>query len=362
VTVLKVQKDSVQLAAGAPQGVGVGAWFAIYPLGASDLSRSEDRVALAEVTQAGASNSYARLDRVLRPGVAIEAGAPALLLGEGVRARRTVARLAGDSSPLLDAVLRRLADSADSRFIEPAASEELADFRLALASGGAVEILDAAGEPLLELASPCGPEAVIAPLEHLARYRNVQGLSNTDPDSDLAGALAASLQRLPGNWRYGKPLDLQPFAVLPPVVRPGDWLCLTIENRSKRELNFAVLDLQADWSIAQMYPRGAFLPLGAGRCEQIPFQVVWPYRRPRGRELFKVFAVVGTVDFHWLELPALGEPPLARRPRGILSNLDALFAALADAPSGFRVLVPESQPQHAWTVVDLSFEVNADAR
>jgi hypothetical protein len=125
--------------------------------------------------------------------------------------------------------------------------------------------------------------------------------------------------------------------VWPPTVRPGDWLCLTIENRTHLEINFAVLDLQADWSIAQMYPTGAFLPLGGGKCEPIPFQVTWPYRLPQGREHFKIFGCLGNMDLHWLELPALGEPPIPG--------------------SRHRGLAPEPYPEHAWTVVDLSFEV-----
>ena len=144
-------------------------------------------------------------------------------------------------------------------------------------------------------------------------------------------------------------------------MRPGDNLCLTLENRSVRELNVAVLDLQADWSIRQIYPEAAFLPLDSEAVERIPFAVTWPFRQRRGRELLKIFAVSGTVDLRWLELPALGEPPLPL-PRGRSgSPLDSLFAALTGSPPPSRSLVPERQPQHSWTVVDLTLEVTIDA-
>jgi len=338
VTVLAVDagKKSLLLAAGAPHGVGLGARFAIYPLGAQDPSNVKDRVALVQVTQAGASNSRVQVIEVLRPEVPLEPGAPAVLLSLGL-ARSRVARLGTDPSPLLDDVFRELARPESSGFVEPAPPGELPELRLAAARGGAVEILDTAGEPLAGLASPSGPEAVIAALEHLARYRSLQKLSNPDEASDLAQALQVSLGRLTRPWQPGVPLGIDLFTADPPSVRPGDWLCLTIKNRTNLELNVAVLNLQADWSISQAYPVGAFFPLGAGRCEHIPFQVTWPFRQSQGREHLKVFAAIGPVDLLWLQLPALGEP----LPKG----------------SPYRALVPENHPQHAWTVVDVIYEV-----
>ena len=106
VPVLAVEPDSVLLAAGAPEGVGAGAWFAVYPLDAQDLSRIEERVALVEVVEAGATNSRARVATVLRTDRAVEEGAPAVLMSAGsLRVRRSAALLAeplrtGPSSPL----------------------------------------------------------------------------------------------------------------------------------------------------------------------------------------------------------------------------------------------------------------------
>jgi len=338
VTVLAVDpsKKSLLLAAGAPHGVGLGARFAIYPLGARDPSTTVDRVALVQVTQAGASNSRAQVIEVLRPEIPLEQGAPAVLLSLGL-ARNRVARLGTEPSSLLDNVFRELARPESSGFVEPAPPGELPDFRLAASREGTIEVLNAAGEPLAGLASPSGPEAVIAALEHLARYRSLQKLANPDEASDLAGALKVSLSRLARPWKRGQPLTPIPFPDPPRPVRPGDWLCLTMENRTKRELNVVVLNLQADWSISQMYPAGDFLPLGGGRCESIPFQVTWPFRQSQGREHFKIFAVVGPVNLLWLQLPALGEP----LPQG----------------SPYKALVPEKHPQHAWTVVDVIYEV-----
>ena len=336
VTVLAVERgrETLLLAAGAPHGVGLGARFAIYPLGSEDLSKSEDRIAVVQVAKVGASNSRALVVEVLRPEIPLEEGAPALLLSVGL-ARSRVARLGTDPAPLLDNVFRQLAQPESSGFVEPVPPGELPDFRLAAAHEGAIEILDAAGEALAGLASPSGPEAVIAALEHLARYRSLQKLSNPDEASDLAGAIQVSLDRLARPWQPGQPFALVPLQ--PRSVRPDDWLCLTIENRTKLELNVVVLNLQMDWSISQAYPSGAYLPLGGGRCEHIPFQVTWPFRQSRGREHLKVFAALGPVNLLWLQLPALGEP----LPQG----------------SPYRALVPENHPQHAWTVVDVIYEV-----
>ncbi|HYG65140.1 MAG TPA: hypothetical protein VEL74_21345, partial [Thermoanaerobaculia bacterium] len=225
-------------------------------------------------------------------------------------------------------------------------------FLVAENAGGTVEILDAAGEPLVALPARTRPAAVVAALEHLARYRNVQELENKDPKSDLYDKLAVSLERPPGPERFPK---------LPPAVRPGDWVRLSIQNNSVQELNIAVLNLQADWSIRQAYPNAAFLPLDSGAVERIPFEVRWPFRLPRGRDLFKIFAVSGYLDCRWLELPALGEPPLPPPgDRGSLApgSLTDLFAALTGEPPPVRALVPERQPEHSWTVADLVIEVS----
>lgn len=340
VTVLAVNPDqqNVQLAAGAPYGIGAGARFAIYPLQAEDLSQTRERVALVEVIEAGATNSRARVTQILRPQVPLETGAPAVLLGsEGASTRSRVARLEGASSRLIEAVAAQLAQSEDSGFVELAGAGDLPDFRLAAADGDVVEILDGAGQRLTSLAAPSGPEVVLASLEHLARYRSLQLLANLDPASDLAEALSVSLDRLARPWQSGQPLEIVPLKQRPPTVRPGDWLCLTIENRTNRELNIVVLDLQADWSISQSYPAGAFLPLDGRNREHIPFQVTWPFHQRRGRDHLKIFAVVGTVDFRFLQLPALGEP--------------------LQPSSPYRALVPERYPQHSWTVVDLIYEV-----
>jgi hypothetical protein len=362
VPVLVVAPDSVLLAAGVPQGVGTGAWFAVHPLGAEDLSRIEERVALVEVTEAGASNSRARIATRLRADATVEQGAPAVLLGTGGLGRKRVAVLEGAGSPLLSQVEERLAGPDGSGFVDLCPAGGTADLFLALQESGAVQILDAAGEPLAELDDAASPVAVIGALEHLARFRNVQELENADPGSDLYEKVVASLDRLPGPWRPRMPIRPQPFPSLPPTVRPGDWLCLSIENHSVQELNIAVLNLQADWSIRQAFPTGQFFPLDAGARQLIPFEVRWPFRRRHGRDVLKVFAASGPVDFRWLELPALGEPPLSL-PRSLLAApLVAFFAALTGLPLRSRALAPERQPQHAWTVCDLATEVDADAR
>jgi hypothetical protein len=355
VSVLAVESDSVLLAAGVPQGVAAGAWFALYPPGDGEVLRSEERIALAEVTEAGASNSRARLATVLRAGVAVEPGSPAVLLADGLRARRVALR-DGTGSALLAAVAARLAQPEASGFLASAPAGAPADFLLT-ARGGDVEILDAAGEILVRLPAASDVEAVIAALEHLARFRNIQELDNPDPGADLNGAIVVSLERLPGPGLPG-----QPYPTLPPRVQAGDAVCLTIENRSVRELNIAILDLQADWSIRKAYPFGDYLPLRRSACERISFEVQWSFQQPRGRDLMKIFAVTGPLDVRWLELPALGEPPLTL-PRSVFAPpLTAAFAAITGLPFRSRALAPERQPQHAWTVVDFELEVTAHPR
>jgi hypothetical protein len=366
VSVLAVGKDeTVLLAAGAPQGIAAGAWFAVHPLGAEDLSRHEERIALVEVTEAGAATSRARVAEVLRRDAGLEPGAPAELLAlGGVRLRRSVS-VPRKGGPLLRAIAERLADgAAKPGFLEPAADGRRSDFTLAAGAGEAVVVIDRAGAPLLCLERPSGAEAVLAALEHLARFCNVEELANPHPGSDLFDSLAARLDSLPAappaDWRLGEPLATVPFASLPAILRPGDWFCLTIGNRAVRDLNVAVLDLAADWSIRQVFPEGRYWPLDAGFAVSVPCQAQWPFRQRRGRERFKVFAVAGDASFRWLELAALGEPPLSVPKALPATGLDALFAALGHLRPRQRALAPERQPEHSWTVLDLTWEVHAD--
>ncbi|NEO92631.1 MAG: hypothetical protein F6K56_21275 [Moorea sp. SIO3G5] len=48
-----------------------------------------------------------------------------------------------------------------------------------------------------------------------------------------------------------------------------------------------------------------------------------------GQDIIKVFATVGTTDFHWLELPALDQPIMAMSGRRSENPLEELLAAIA---------------------------------
>ena len=63
----------VLLSTGQPQGVRKGAKFIIYPLGTTDFSKAESRLALAEVTDLGATESWSAVKETYRSD-AIEQG------------------------------------------------------------------------------------------------------------------------------------------------------------------------------------------------------------------------------------------------------------------------------------------------
>ena len=73
-----------------PLAVGKGAQFAIYPVGTTNFSEAEKRLALVEVVELGATESWATIAKSLR-NEPIEQGAQAVLLDPGtVRLQRPV--------------------------------------------------------------------------------------------------------------------------------------------------------------------------------------------------------------------------------------------------------------------------------
>ena len=151
------RKKTVLLNAGQAHGVRKGAQFAVYAIDAKSLTGTDDRVALAEVTEIGASESHAKVTSKLgtKP---IQQGAQAVLLDPGmVRLRRSVRVLKRDDLPekidqakALESIETILAKGT-SGFLQLAAEKEPADYQVAVNEKSEYEIWDPAGEPIKNL-------------------------------------------------------------------------------------------------------------------------------------------------------------------------------------------------------------------
>lgn len=364
--------DEVELNVGQAQGVSLGARFAIYPRGETDLTRVERRRALASIKTVGATSSRARVERLRDE--AVEQGDQAVLLGAGRpnlrRTLRLVAPEAGHAPAELAAALRDVEHNVTRRsgsFLQLATAGQRADFLVTINERGEFLIGDASGTPLphlrpaLNVIDVSAPFYLVERLVHLAKYLNVHELDNCDPFSPLRGTFSAELLGVQTDYVMGDKLAPQPLAQGTPL-KTGEWTFLKISNNSAQVLNVTVLDLRPNWSISQLYPAGAafYESLDPGRSIELPLRANLLQGYDEGRDVLKVMGTVGPSNFRWLELPALDEPDKGRTEwRGSpASPLDEFLAAFMNDGSGFRDLIVETNASHEWTTVQVEIDVH----
>jgi hypothetical protein len=391
VIVLRVDQANqrVLLGVGQAQSVRKGAQFAIYPLGTTDFARMEQRLAIVELVDLGATESWATIRTSLHCDP-IEAGAQAVLFDPGtVRLQRPVRFIEANNLPTtIDqrAALERVRialEQTGSRFAPLAAEQEPAAFQVAINRQSEYEIWDAAGSilcnlrPTLSIADTGAPTKLAQRLIHLAKYRNVQELDNHDAMSPLARALVVELA---GKQRIYDPVDspnLQPFddAGGTPRLMSGEWVFVRIKNAlpripgtppSTNVLNITVLNLQADWGITQLYPSGhgaAFEPLDPGEELCLPLHAWLPEEYDFSVDSIKVFATVGTTNFRWLELPSLDQPSLLKHTtRSVTADpLQEIMVALVEQEPQTRNLNLAAYPSKAWVTAQVEIYVQNSA-
>jgi hypothetical protein len=158
----------------------------------------------------------------------------------------------------------------------------------------------------------------------------------------------------------------------PALFRPGDRITLRITNMQAPGaandpalvLNISVLSLDSDWSITQLYPRrSAFEPVDPGQTIEPAFEAYLDEGNDEDSSTFLIFATQTTTDFRWLQLPALGEPPIERGAlrSGITDPLEKVLAMFTDQENKapMRKARPISSPEEGrgWTVERRTFRV-----
>lgn len=374
VTVMQVdeEKRRVLLATGQAQGMRKGAQFAVYPLGAGGLTRPERRVALAAISQLGATESWADYEP-LRPAP-VEQGAQAVLINpNSVKLLRRVRLLETDDLPdgldqqgALDALRGALGGAG---WVEPAEGDSPGDYQVAVNREGEYEILDRAGAPFGRLRPPVRTDEegaaakVVSRLIHLSRYHATLELDNRDPLSPLAGKLLVELTGVQKEYDPSDAPEPRPFDTPghTPVIPVGEWTFLRVRNDSSQVVNVVVLDLQPDWGVSQIYPSGQdwHAPFDPGQEVIIPLEAGLPEGYEEGADVLKVIAARGSANFHWLELPSLDQPaPVRDQTRGLHPDpLEDLLRALAAERPPTRNLNPAAYPSREWTTAQLEVRV-----
>ncbi|NEO69774.1 caspase family protein [Moorena sp. SIO3H5] len=371
VDVMKVEQNKgLFLNAGQVQGLRQGAQFAIYPYGTTDFTSVKQPLALAEITQLGATESWCEITEVFRKEP-IEQGSQALLINpKFIKLVQKIRLFSKTENELPPEIYQRqsqawqtLSDAivTGQGWVELASDHEIANYQITLNINGEYEICDPSGTPIknlrpaLRFTDEDAALTLVKRLVHLAKYRAVQQLDNYYQKSKFSGSNLALTVEL-----AGKQIDYDPVEEpLPqpisdpghtPTVNVGEWVFVRIRNDSSQALNVTLLALQPDWSIEQVYPYGGanFITFYPGDEELLPLHTNLPNGYQEGQDIIKVFATVGTTDFHWLELPPLDQPIMAMSGKTSGNPLDELLGAIASEQPPTKNLELMRNPVADW--------------
>jgi hypothetical protein len=359
----------VLINAGQAHGVRRGSEFAIYDLQTKDFEPAQ-RIALAKTDEVAATGSWA--DYTTLGVKEIEPGAQAVLIDPvAVNLVRRVSflsanddRIKGDEAVAVTAWRQAMAGNG---WVTVAGNGEASDYQVAINDHDEYEILDRTGHAIPNIAPAVNIKAneaarrIVQRLEHLSRYQAVKELDNYVPFSSLARKLKVEWAGFQDNYQPGERPEFRPLRDAPPIVASGCWLFLRIKNLSATVLNVAVLDLQPDWGISQVYPTLPewFAPLDPNEEQLVPLCAELPAGYESGRDILKVFATVGAGNFHWFQLAALDLPRPALSPARSSSNgaLNQMLRALVAERPPMRNVTPAAFPGDEWATAQVEVEV-----
>lgn len=365
VTVMQVEQDGyqqrIQIDGGQAQGLRKGAQLAIYPR--ISLRDEKQQPVIAEITELGATQSWAEVIKIRGVDFVIESGAQAVVTAASVNLVKKV-RLLGKETiwKSLEVAI------ANNGWSELVGEEEAADFQVVV-NGNNYEICDRTGKafllrPSININEKDAVETISKRLVHLTKYQATQELDNHDFRSPLRGKIVVELL---GKQRDYDPVDLpnpQPFANPErPEIEVGEYLLMKVRNDFSDVLNICVLDLQSDWAIDQVHPYqpgSNFIPLDPGQEELIILQMSLPEREQIGKDIIKVFATLGNANFRWLELPPLDKPIPPPEEKGFPRTgdpLEQLLMSLAAEQPPTRKANPLAFPSKEWITLQVEIDV-----
>ncbi|MBE9213992.1 caspase family protein [Plectonema cf. radiosum LEGE 06105] len=375
VNVLQVVRGNttrLQLEAGQAQGLRKGAEFAIYPRGVVNFGQVEERIAVAEITELGATDSWAEVKTILRPSPAIEQGAQAVLTSAPVKLVRKVRLLkendlSQENNQALQAVEMELSSNG---WVELVGEEEAADYQVDIKKNKVDEVIyeicDRAGAPIilrpaLKVNGSTSAQKVVQRLVHLSKYQAIQEMDNHDTSSPLRGKVLVELLGKQKDYESSDKPQPEPFTnPSDPELQTGEYLFFKIRNNYSRVVNVVVLDLQHDWAIDQVYPsKEDYICLDPQQEELISLQMNLE-GEDRVEDILKVFATIGTANFRCLQLPSLDEPLPQLGAARSGSALDELLMAFAAEQPPIRKANPVAFPSREWTTVQFGVKVKGD--
>jgi hypothetical protein len=388
-----LNKKRILLNTGQVHGIRKDAKFAIYPTGLTDFSKIEKRLAIVEIDERGSTNSWGKIITDFNKGI-IEAGAQAVLIDPvDLHLKKSInlvypTNLDLDASAkkryeeAIDFLKEKILENLQESFLELTTPDSNnADFQVAINEKGEYEIWDPAGKPIPNLNPPLMIEdknsvAILKQrLVHLSKYMNIQQIDNLDAASPLARKLVVELFGVSKDY---DPADRPDLLLLESqgnlkIVKVGQKMVLRIKNNlpkdSNQVLNVAILALQSDWAVSQIYPTNPgenFIPIDPDREEFFPLEAGLPENYKSGKDIIKVFATLDQTSFRSLELPALDQQQQTTKKKEITRGgganvptnpLEQLMATITKDKPATRNISPSSTPSKEWTTAEIEVNV-----
>jgi hypothetical protein len=359
IAILDVSGEMITLAAGASSLLRAGTQLAVIPCELLPELVNLPAMTQIEVISVGATSSRARVVGGTGSGQPITLSSQAVILAHAPTLRRDVRLLSPEPlSPealAANAALEQ-AIAADTTNVIGLAATESAHYQVAI-DRSTFAILDPSGHPLPHLRPPVrvdGPGAVQTikdRLVHLARFHNVLELTNTDPNSPLAGKLDLTLHTAEGD----RPARV-PWPMCPGIRVEVDFY-LRIRNRSTRAMSLAIFDLAPDWSI-EYVNRQSPLTVESGAFVDFKLTTSLPPGYEKGRDVLKVIGTLDQADFDWLTMEPLDRPYVLKRgTRTPKHPLDQMMALLHEPPTATRTVRAATSPTFGWTEAQIALEV-----
>jgi hypothetical protein len=387
-----LNKKRILLNTGQVHGIRKDAKFAIYPTGLTDFSKIEKRLAIVEIDERGSTNSWGKIITDFNKGI-IEAGTQAILIDPvDLRLKKSINLVYPTNLDLstsskkryeeaIDFLKEKILENSQESFLElTTLNSNNADFQVAINEKGEYEIWDPAGKPIPNLNPPLmiddqNSVAILKQrLVHLSKYMNIQQIDNLDAASPLARKLVVELFGVSKDY---DPADRPDLLLLESqgnlkIVKVGQKMVLRIKNNlpkdSNQVLNVAILALQSDWAVSQIYPTNPgenFIPIDPDSEEFFPLEAGLPENYKSGKDIIKVFATLDQTSFRSLELPVLDQQETTTkreitRGSGVnipKSPLEQLMATITKDKPATRNISPSSTPSKEWTTSEIEVNV-----
>ncbi len=331
----------VQLEAGRAQGLTDSSIFAIYKPGVKnfeDTTKAIAKVLLTKVESFSSEGKIIQGEQIAPFSRAVEIAhrypdLKLLLYFDGIAA-----------SPTLKTIRTKLAE-----YQHIAILSQPAGYHLLLRERNREIVTE---WPDTTVASPPVPigdsdavEHVVQQITAWAKWFNLLSLDNSTAGAKISLTIDSAKKR--GEFKFLAPEERQ--------FKEGEEFECIIENPTRRELFFSILDLSTDGSVAVIHPEeGASVLLRPGQRDTLSFVTFLPEDRDAVSDVIKVFATSQPYDFHLLT-----QPPVRGGKRGDQPPAfnDPLYRLLEQATLAISRGSRKSVPRGDWATAERVFRV-----